>query len=690
MEKLTKQDGMSLNVVDENLKALKKVFPEAFTEDGIDFEVLRQLLGDEVAEGEEKYGLNWFGKKKARQIALAPSAGTLRPCPDESIDWDTTQNIFIEGDNLEVLKLLQRSYSGKVKMIYIDPPYNTDGDFIYPDRYSDNLNTYLRYTGQIDDEGLKISSSTERSGKKHTNWLNMMLPRLKIARGLLKDNGLLLCHIDEHEVYNIHHLLDEVFGPENALGPIIWDKRNPKGDARSIATQHEYIAVYAKNAEIIKQLNPLKRSKENAERMLKKASTLYSKIGSHTIPDDLRDVANRYNLQLNIEEYAREYDLQEVNSEYKRWLSRQTVSGGEAAYKHIDEQGQVFRPVSMAWPNKKQAPDDYFIPLKHPVTKNDCPVPERGWRNPPSTMRELLEKGQILFGDDETKQPERKYVLAENMEENIPSIIPFGGSDDALLSQLKIPFDNPKPVFFAKNLLKYFLSENDTFIDFFSGSSTAAHAAMQLSVEDGVNIQYIMVQLPEPLDPTNKEHKEAFKFCEGIGKPHNIAEIGKERIRRARNKLIKTFPQSKADLGFKAFKLDSSNIVPWNPDKTDLEQTLIGHTEHLVPGRSEQDVLYELLLKRGVELTVPIEEKEVSGKTVYSIGFGALFACLDKKIERDQIEDLAQGIIDWHKELDPVSETQVVFRDGAFENDVAKTNLTAILEQSGIKHVRSL
>ena len=690
MEKMTEQDGTSLDIINENLKSLKAVFPEAFTDGGVDFEVLRQLLGGEVDKGEEKYGLTWHGKKKARQIALTPSLGTLRPYPEESVDWDTTKNLFIEGDNLEVLKLLQKSYANKVKLIYIDPPYNTESDFIYSDRYQDNLNTYLRNTGQIDDEGIKLTSTTEVSGRKHTNWLNMMLPRLELARNLLSEEGLIVSHIDEHEFSNLVALMDEVFGPENNLGPIVWDKRNPKGDATKIATQHEYLVVYAKHVDDLKENHPLKRPKENAERMLAKAKKVFSKMGSKHVPSGLENAVKKYAIPLALDGYRKPYALDEINEEYREWLKDQDISGGEAAYNLIDENGEIYQSVSMAWPNKQQAPEEYWKPLIHPSTGKPCPLPARGWRNPPSTMKELNDKGLIIFGADETKQPRRKYFLSENMDENIPSIIPFGGSDDALLRELGIPFDNPKPLKFAKNILKYFLGEHGIVIDFFAGSGTTDHACFDLNLDQNAQHHHIMVQLPEQLDANKKEQKTAFKFCQDNRLPTNIAEIGKERIRRAAVKIKEENPEYKGDLGFKVFKLDSSNIRAWNPDRKDLEQTLLDHTEHLVAGRSEEDILYELLLKRGVDLTVPIEEKSIVGKTVYSIGYGVLFACLDTAINRDDVKDLAIGIIDWYKELEPASDTQVVFRDSAFANDIAKTNITAILEQHGIAHVRSL
>lgn len=650
MDALEKQDGESLDMVGENIEALKAIFPDVFTENGIDFDTLRHLLGDEVADGEEKYGLTWHGKKQARQIALTPSTGTLRPCPGESVDWDATQNLFIEGDNLEVLKALQKSYAGKVKMIYIDPPYNTGNEFIYPDRFQDNLDTYLRYTGQKADDGTKLKSSTDGSGRLHTNWLNMMYPRLKLAKNLLTKDGIICIHIDENEYANLYHLLCEIFGEENDLGAIVWDKRNPKGKVGGVAQQHEYIFVFCKDKDAFAEGDYFYRKKQNAEIMLKRAEAEIRKAGG--VNDDSRKA-------------------------YRKWANdaKNGLSGGESAYCHIDDDGNVYRPVSMAAPDKPETRS--HRPLLHPKTKKPCPVPEKGWRFPDASMDKLLEGGEILFGVDETTQPQRKYLLADNLKEAVPSLLYFGGSDDAL----GLPFDNPKPVRIAATLIEATCAEGDVLLDFFAGSCTAAHACMQVGAQENRHIRFIMVQLPEKIEEKSAAHKAGYEL---------ISDIGKDRIRKAARLLKDDFPDFKGDLGFKVFKLDSSNIRAWNPDADDLEKSLLDHSEHLVEGRSEQDVLYELLLKRGVDLTVPIEEKEIGGKTVYSIGYGVLFACLDTEIDKDEIETLAQGIVAWHGELEPASDTQVVFRDSAFADDIAKTNMTAILEQNGIAHVRSL
>ncbi len=279
-------------------QVLQELLPEAATESGIDFDQLKRALGEWVEPGKERFGLQWPGKAECMKIIQQPSMATLKPTRDESVNFDETENLFIEGDNLEVLKLLQKPYFGKVKMIYIDPPYNTDGDFIYPDKYTETLDTYLEYTKQIDENGKKFSTTSETNGRYHSRWLNMMYTRIYLAKNLLKPEGVLVAHIDEHEAVHFQLLLDEIFGPENNLGQIIWDKKNPKGDATKIATQHETILIYAKSIDSFKAANALKRSKENAERMLQKAKTIFAKLGSSQFPDDLSESIKKYGLKL--------------------------------------------------------------------------------------------------------------------------------------------------------------------------------------------------------------------------------------------------------------------------------------------------------------------------------------------------------------------------------------------------------
>lgn len=633
MDALKQEDGESLNVIEENIEALKAIFPDAFTEDGVNFEALRQLLGDQVADGEEKYGLTWHGKKKARQIALTPSTGTLRPCPEESVDWDTTQNLFIEGDNLEVLKLLQKTYAGKVKTIYIDPPYNTGNEFIYPDKFQDNLDTYLKYTGQVDDEGAKFSSNTETGGRKHTNWMCMMYPRVKLAKNLLSEDGVLFVSIDDNEHSNLKNILDEIFGEENFLGSVCRATGQTTGqDSGGLGSSFDYLLVYSKNAEFDLSGLPLTAK-----------------------------------------------DIKRFDNEDDR---------GKFAYDQMRKTGSNDR--------RSDRPKLYYA-VQDPDGQDVFPIAPAGyescWRFEKKTYERLLSEDYILWkktkrGDDEIWWPYVKYYLEGRTKRPSPLWNDLDGNKKAArdvraLFDGKKVFDFPKPVPMIERCIQIApkASQEDIVMDFFAGSSATAHATMSLNSADNGRRRFIMVQLPERIEEDTEAYSEGY---------HTIAEISKERIRRAAKKIQNDNPDFEGDLGFKVFKLDSSNIRAWNPDTTDLEKSLLDHSEHLIEGRSEQDVLYELLLKRGVDLTVPIEEKKIAGKTVCSIGFGVLFACLDDKIAKDEIEPLAQGITAWHKELEPASDTQVVFRDSAFADDIAKTNMTAILEQNGIAHVRSL
>ena len=631
MDALKKEDGESLSIVAENIEALKALLPDAFTEDGIDFDVLRQLLGDDVADGEEKYGLTWHGKKKARQIALTPSTGTLRPCPEKSEDWESTQNLFIEGDNLEVLKLLQKSYAGKVNLIYLDPPYNTGGEFIYPDKYQDNLDTYLQYTGQKTNEGFKTTSNTESSGRYHTNWLNMILPRLKLARTLLQDDGVVFISVDDTEVANLRKCCDEVFGDENFIANIIWQKKFARSnDAAYFSTMHDHILCYAKN------------SKRN------------SATG-------------------------------------KSWELKLQPRGDEIPDGYTNPDDDPRGPWTSVVLSAKSGTDKLKYEIVTPSGRKCLPPDGRFWGVSQKRFDELVEDNRIWFGKSGDGIPRLKTFLSEVQDGLRPNTIWLhsdvghnqeGRQELKKLFDDRAFFDSPKPVRLLRTIIGLCHVDGEFIaMDFFAGSSTTAHAVMEANSEDGMNRRFVMVQLPEPCDEKSDAFKAGFR---------TISDIGQERIRLAAAKIKDENPSFKGDLGFKVFKLDSSNIRAWNPDASDLEQTLLDHAEHLVEGRTEQDVLYELLLKRGVDLTVPIAEKEIAGKTVYSIGYGVLFACLDETIDKAEIEALGQGITDWHKELEPAADTQVVFRDSAFADDIAKTNMTAILEQNGIAHVRSL
>lgn len=651
MEKVTLEDGQSANIVDENTDMLKKLFPDAFAEGKLDFDVLRQLLGDAsvLDEGEEKYGLNWHGKKQARQIALTPSTGTLLPCPEESVDWDKTQNLYVEGDNLEVLKLLQKSYAGQLTLVIIDPPYNTGNEFIYPDNFKENLDTYLRYTGQKSENGLLLASNTESSGRFHATWLNMMYSRLKLAKSLLRQDGAIFSFIGDSEVSNLKIIMDNIFGAENfvSLVPRVAKRTSDKGT--HFRPTKDYILVYAKDKNFLPEFGIRKNPIESDYKFSSSDGRKYKQSGASLYQPSLDSRPNqRYYIEA--------------------------------------PDGSLIIPPGNVFPDEKRDGEKV-----RPKTNAD-----KVWRWSVATYQESKDK--LIF----TKASDRNPLLDENGNQSKWNIYPKVFYDEDIdatlhpediiydypnsqatkeLNSLSIPFSFSKPTGLIEFLMSVYPRDDHFVMDFFSGSATTAHAVLKMNAKDGGKRRFIMVQLPEPCDENSQEFKDGFK---------NISEIGKERIRRAASKIRSEHPELKGDLGFKVFKLADSNINAWNPDRTDLEATLLSHKNHLAEGRSEQDVLYELLLKRGIELTVPIEQKMAAGKTLYSIGYGVLFACLDASINAEEIEAVAQGILKWHKELEPETDSYVFFRDSAFADDITKTNMAAILEQNGISHVRSL
>ena len=636
MKKLTANDPetKSAEILTENIERLKTLFPEAVTEGKIDIDVLKQLLGGAVDEREEKYGLNWHGKRRARQLALTPSTGTLRPCPEDSIDWDTTQNLMIEGDNLEVLKLLQKSYAGKVKLIYIDPPYNTGKDFVYPDDFQDNIKNYLELTGQVEG-GRKISSNTEASGRFHTDWLNMMYPRLKLARNLLREDGMIFISIDDGESDNLKKICNDIFGEDCFVEQIVWKNKYGSGAlTRGFANVHEYVLCYSK--------------------------TPLSNVAAPLSEDAI--------------------------AEYKNKDSKYPIRGG-------------FVTQPLATKSKDDRPN-----LRFPIIWKGKEVwPEKQWIWSRERVESAIKNDELVFSEARGKVSVRmkQYLRDEqgNIRKGKPVSIlngPFNQAGtkevDELLGEGVFLF--PKPV----ELVQYFLSfvindiedKSGIVIDFFAGSGTAGHATMSQNMADQGNRRYILVQLPETLHSDDSNQADAVAFCEKLGKPHTLAEITKERLRRAGRKIREENPMFAGDIGFRVFKLDTTNIRTWDPDRENLSQTLLDSVEHLKADRSESDVLYELLLKLGLDLCVPMEQKDIAGKPIHSIGAGTLLVCLAPQISRDEVEPLALGIVEWHKALAPAGESTVVFRDSAFADDVAKTNLAAILQQHGLENVRSL
>lgn len=631
MKKLVLNDPetQSSDIVADNIEALKTLFPEAVTEGSVDFEVLKQLLGGAVDERDEKYGLNWHGKRRARQLALAPSTGTLRPCPEESVDWDATQNLMIEGDNLEVLKLLQKSYTGKVKLIYIDPPYNTGKDFVYPDNFQDGIKNYLELTGQIEG-GQKISSNPETSGRFHTDWLNMIYPRLKLAKNLLAEDGVIFVSIDDNEVANLRSVFDDIFGRENFVATVIWQKvYAPKSSAKHFSEDHDYVLIYAKNADTWRPVLLARTDEQNA---------VYKN------PDnDPRGAWRPNNLA------ARNY--------YSKGTYSIRCPGGRI----------VEGPPSGSY-----------------------------WRVSEEKFWALDKDNRIWWGEDGNNVPAPKIFLSEVKEGRVPQTLWFykdvGHNQESKRELLELlpmessdsVFETPKPTRLIRRILDVATSidENDVVLDFFSGSGTTGHAIYAQNAVDGGNRRFVCVQLPAAL--------EAPAVLKDGKRLDTIADMTKERLRRASKKIKSENPMFSGDLGFRVFKLDSSNIRAWEPKRDDLPQTLLDAAEHLKADRKERDVLYELLLKLGLDLTVPIEQTKIAGKTVHGIGAGSLIVCLADKIAREDIEPLAQGIVAWHKKLAPSGDATAVFRDSAFVDDVTKANLSAILQQHGIDNVRSL
>ncbi|MFG5778910.1 site-specific DNA-methyltransferase [Comamonas sp. J-3] len=619
-------EAQSADLIADNIAKLKAMFPELLTETTqggkttatLNVEVLKNLIGDATAaDSEEKYGLNWHGKRKARQMALLPSTGTLRPAPDESVDWDTTQNLMIEGDNLEVLKLLQKSYAGKVKLIYIDPPYNTGKDFVYPDNFQDNIKNYLELTGQTAG-GAKITTNTEASGRFHTDWLNMMYPRLKLAHALLSQDGFIFISLDDGEISNLRAICNEIFGEENFSACISWQKTySPANDKRGIDAMHDYVLVYARSEHAKVNLLPRTAKQDDA---------------------------------------------------------------------YVNQDNDPRGPWKSVDATRAEHRDYAFYPITTPSGREVYPAQGRSWVFTKEELPALLADGRLWFGKDGSSKPSKKLFLTEVKRGVVPTTWwthEDAGHNDESKKELKslfqdgLPFDTPKPTRLIRRILQIATSaeSDDLVLDFFAGSGTTGQAVFDQNAEDGGKRRFVLVQLPEPAPDRPIA---------------TLSGVTRERLKRVSARIKDATPINTQDLGFRSFRLDTSNIRPWNPDSQDMASTLLANLEHIEPGRSNDDVLYEVLLKLGLDLCVPIEQQLIAGKSVHSIGEGALLACLDEHISVADAEPLALGMAQWREQQGTATETTVVFRDSAFENDVAKSNLAAILEQHGVKHVRSL
>lgn len=648
-----KFDLRSLDLAAEKRAELLRLFPECATDGGkVDFERLKAALGEQIDAGKERYGLTWPGKAACFQTIQRPSLATLRPKAGESVDFDTTQNVIIEGDNLEVLKLLQKSYLGKVKMIYIDPPYNTGNDFIYPDNYTESLQTYLEYTGQVDAEGRKFSTNTEADGRFHSKWLNMMYPRLYLARNLLREDGVIFISIDDSEAPALRALCDLVFGEDNFVAQLVWEK-SKKGDAKLIAVNHEYVVAYCRDRRATIDAGQWRKRKPGVDEVLSKYQQLRSQFGA--------DHAN-------------------IESAMRSWYGSLSDADPRRAHKHYrwsDDRGLYFAD-NFAGPDDGRASrprHDIF----HPVTGRPCKKPSTGWRWDEDRTKAAMaaQPPLIHFGPDESTIPCRKSYLHLIDSEPFQSVFYKDGRAatlelEKLLAGGLLEFPKDKEV--LREFLELTTSTDSVVMDFFAGSGTTAQAVLEANAADQGRRRFVLVQLPEP----TKSKKDDGTWIESAawkaGYP-TIADITKERVRRVIKNLndadkgqLRAPNDPKPDRGFRVFQLAPSNFKPWDgdgsKDATALQQQLFAHVEHVLPDRSEQDLLYEILLKDGFELTTPVETFEVRGFRVHSVAGGELLLCLQDKLTHELIQDLAER-----------RPSRVVFLDRGFRgNDQLKAN----------------
>ncbi len=630
----------------ENVEKLLSLFPNVATETrdekgalvrGVDWDLLRQELSDRIVEGpDERYRLDWPGKREAMLLANAPIAKTLRPCRDESVDFDTTKNLFIEGDNLDALKLLQETYLGKVKLIYIDPPYNTGNDFIYEDDFAEDTESYLQRSNQKDEQGNRLVANTESNGRFHSDWLNMMYPRLKLARNLLREDGVIFISIDDGEVANLRKMCDEIFGEENFIVNAIWQKRyGISADAKGIPGMHDHILVYQRSSEFLPNLLPRTEKQDSA-------------------------------------------------------------------YKNIDNDPRG--PWKSGDLTRSEYREKDVYPIVSPIS-GVAFYPPKGasWRHPEKEMSELVADNRIWFGADGMGRPAAKRFLTEVKQGVVASAWwPYsevGHTDESKKEVQSLfggvsPFDTPKPTRLIRRILEIgTLRNEDNFVmDFFAGSGSFFHAALGQSLVSESKFKTILVQIPESLSSDKKEHKIPLDLCRELGLAENIAEITKERIRRAGKKVLEEWqakqtklpqgdlleaaePSASAtppDVGFRVLKIDSSNFDESFYKKPDeVQQTeLLGMVDNIKPDRSGEDLLFQVLLDWGVDLSYPIVRESMLGKTVYFVNDTGLAACFDKGVSEELIRAIAA-----RKPL------RAVFRDGSFDRDDTKINTAQIFAQ---------
>lgn len=627
------------NQADENFTKLAALFPNAVTETidingnlvrAIDKDILMQEISTCVVEGrDERYLFSWPDKRKAILAANAPSTNTLRPCIKESYgDFNTTENLYIEGDNLEVLKLLQENYLDAVKLIYIDPPYNTGKEFVYSDKFSQTTSEYMLRSGQYDEDGNQLSPNMESNGRFHTDWLNMMYSRLKIARNLLTKDGVIFISIDQNEVENLKKICNELFGSTNFVGEIIWQSATDN-NPRQISTEHEYILCFAKDVNFLTPwfIESDKAQKINAQYKLIKHKTT---------------------------------DIAEQQKQLRQWIKANEIDlKGVSHYNNVDERGVYSNSTNSS--NTK--PGGYTFDIIHPVTGKPCVKPAFGWRWTEKTFWDYDKVGDIEWGKDETTQPHVKKRI-ETVKEQFKSIYyEDGRASTKQLEQLlggKKIFDNPKSVLLLSRIIGFAAPDDDCVIlDFFSGSATTAHAVMEMNAKNGTHKKFIMVQLQEPTEPASKA---GFK---------NICEIGKERIRQASKMLKETYPNASFDAGFRVLKLDSSNMQQvWYTPNDYVAQNLFESTvDNVKLDRTADDLLFQAMLELDCPLSSKIETTIIHGKTVYSVADGHMMACFEPGVTDEVISEIAQS-----------KPYYFVMRDNCMANDSVAVNFEQLFK----------
>ncbi|MCI7078215.1 MAG: site-specific DNA-methyltransferase [Veillonellaceae bacterium] len=660
-------DKMRMESVDmtaQNIDKIGAIFPNCITEtvdeNGnskkvINFELLKQMLSGEVLEGDEAYEFTWVGKKASIVEANKPIRKTLRPCKEESVNWDTTENLYIEGDNLEVLKLLQESYLGKVKMIYIDPPYNTGNDFIYKDNFAMGLTDYNEQVGTYSEEtGERLFKNTDTNGRFHSDWCSMIYSRLMLARNLLTVDGCIFISIDENEVNTLKSICDEVFGSSNFIAELIWSAGR-KNDSKYISISHEYILCYFRDAQYIREHKIVWREKKQG------LDDIYSKY------DSLRKLYGK--------------DNERIEKELKSWfkgLPDGHPAKDHAHYSRVDDNG-IFFADNISWPGGGGPKYD----ILHPVTKKPVKIPSRGWLTNENTMKQWIEQGRVAFGKDENAVPTLKSYLKDR-EMTVPYSVFYkdGRASSKRLATLmgKKVFENPKDEEIIQRLIEFCgTDDGDIVMDFFSGSATTAHAVFLANVNQSKKRKFILVQLPEPIDPKNasagaakKVAENAIALLDSINAEHNICEIGKERIRRAGSlvKMENPLFAQELDIGFRVLKLDESNMNDVYYSANDYSQVMLAMFESNVKSdRSDLDLLFGCLLEWGLSLSLPYGSKQIDGYTVHNYNDGDLIACFDENVPDSVIKEIAKR-----------QPLRAVFRDSSFANSPSKINVGEIFK----------